>query len=71
MVVSSTANTQFASFYVDVTTISLTNQAGATVNVLVAPQSGTFGQTQEAEFIHLNGQTAPFLTAMVPLKRDS
>jgi hypothetical protein len=66
MVVSSTANSQFSSFYVDVTSISLTNQAGKTVSVLAAPQGSTFSQIQEAEFIHLNGQTAPFLTAMVP-----
>jgi hypothetical protein len=38
MVVSSTANDQFASFYVDVSSISLTNQAGTAVNVLAAPQ---------------------------------
>jgi len=66
MVVSGTANSQFSSFYVDITSISLTNQAGNTVSVLAAPQGSTFSQTQEAEFIHLNGQTAPFLTAMVP-----
>jgi hypothetical protein len=66
MVVSSTANSQFSSFNVDVTSISLTNQAGKTVSVLAAPQGSTFSQIQEAEFIHLNGQTAPFLTAMVP-----
>jgi hypothetical protein len=66
MVVSSTANSQFSSFYVDITSISLTNQAGNTVSVLAAPQGSTFSQIQEAEFIHLNGQTAPFLTAMVP-----
>jgi hypothetical protein len=66
MVVSSTANSQFTGFYVDITSISLTNQAGNTVSVLAAPQSNTFSQIQEAEFIHLNGQTAPFLTAMVP-----
>jgi len=66
MVVSSTANDQFASFYVAVTSISLTNQAGTTVSVLTAPQSNAFTQIQEAEFIHLNGQMAPFLAAMVP-----
>jgi Domain of unknown function (DUF5666) len=66
MVVSSTANGQFTNFYVDVTSISLTNQSGTTVTVLAAPQSNTFTQIQEAEFIHLNGQTAPFLAAMVP-----
>jgi Domain of unknown function (DUF5666) len=66
MVVSSTANGQFTNFYVDVTSISLTNRAGTKVDVLAAPQSPAFTQTQEAEFIHLNGQTAPFLTATVP-----
>jgi hypothetical protein len=66
VVVSSTANDQFTSFYVDITSISLTNQAGTMVSVLAAPQSKAFTQTQEAEFIHLNGQMAPFLTAMVP-----
>lgn len=64
--VSSTANSQFASFFIDVTSISLRNQAGATVTVLAAPQSNTFSQTYEAEFIHLNGQATPLLTAMVP-----
>jgi len=66
VVVSSTANAQFTSFYLDITSISLTNQAGTMVSVLAAPQSKAFTQTQEAEFIHLNGQMAPFLTAMVP-----
>jgi hypothetical protein len=66
VVVSSTANAQFTNFYVDITSISLTNQAGIMVTVLAAPQSNAFTQTQEAEFIHLNGQIAPFLTAMVP-----
>ena len=66
VVVSSTANDQFTSFYVDITSISLTNQAGTMVSVLAAPPSKAFTQTQEAEFIHLNGQMAPFLTAMVP-----
>jgi len=66
VVVSSTANGQFTNFYVDITSLSLTNQAGTTVSVLAAPQSQAFTQTQEAEFIHLNGHMAPFLTAMVP-----
>jgi hypothetical protein len=66
VVVSSTANGQFTNFYVDITSISLTNQAGTKVSVLAAPQSTAFTQTQEAEFIHLNGRMAPFLTAMVP-----
>lgn len=66
VVVSSTANGQFTSFYVDITSITLTNQAGTTVSVLAAPQSNAFAQTYEAEFIHLNGREAPFLTAMVP-----
>ncbi len=66
MVVSSTANDQFTSFYVDVTSISMTNQKGATVSVLAAPQSSAFTQIQEAEFILLNGQIEAFLTAMVP-----
>jgi hypothetical protein len=63
---SSTANGRFTSFNVDVTSLSLTNQAGTTVSVLAAPQSNAFSQTYEAEFIHLNGRPAPFLTAMVP-----
>jgi hypothetical protein len=66
VVVSSTANGQFTNFYVDITSISLTNQAGTTVSVLAAPQSNAFTQTQEAEFIHLNGRMTPFLSAMVP-----
>jgi hypothetical protein len=66
MVVSSTANGQFTNFYVDVTSISLTNRAGKKVDVLAAPQSPAFTQIQEAEFIHLNSQMAPFLTATVP-----
>ena len=66
VVVSSTANARFTSFNVDVTSITLTNQAGTMVSVLAAPQSNAFAQTYEAEFIHLNGRAAPFLTAMVP-----
>lgn len=66
MVVSSTANDQFENFYVDVTSISLTDQSGATINVLAAPQSPASTQIQEAEFIHLNGQKAAFLASMVP-----
>jgi len=66
VLVSSTANAQFTSFNVDVTSISLTSQAGTTVSLLAAPQSNTFTQTYEAEFIHLNGRAAPFLTSMVP-----
>lgn len=67
VLVSSIANAQFASFYIDLTSISLRNQAGATVTVLAAPQSNaSFSQTYEAEFIHLNGQVTPLLTAMVP-----
>jgi len=49
VVMSSTANNQFTSFYVDITSISLTNQAGTMVSVLAAPQSKVFTQTQEAE----------------------
>jgi hypothetical protein len=55
MVVSSTANDQFASFYVAINGISLTSQTGTVVNVLAAPQNNAFSQIQEAEFIHLNG----------------
>ena len=39
VVVSSTANDQFKNFYVDVTSISFTNQKGTVVSVLAAPQS--------------------------------
>jgi len=39
VVVSSTANDQFTSFYVDITSISLTNQAGTMISILAAQQS--------------------------------
>jgi hypothetical protein len=66
VVVSGTANAQLKDFYVDITSIGLTDEAGEVVTVLAAPQSQAFSQTYEAEFIHLNGLTAPLLTTKVP-----
>jgi hypothetical protein len=62
VVLSSTANGQLSNFGMGLKGISLTNQAGATVNLL----SATDATLQRAEFIHLNGGAEPLLTVNVP-----
>jgi hypothetical protein len=58
LMLSSTANDLLSQFNVDFTGLTMTNQAGKTVNV--------FDTEQKAEFIHLNGITEPLLTVSVP-----
>jgi hypothetical protein len=58
VVLSSAANDQLTEFDLVLQTLTLTNQAGTTVNVLTTPQG--------FEFIHLNGQVEPLLTVGIP-----
>jgi hypothetical protein len=58
LMLSGTANDQLSQFNVNFTGLTLTNQAGKTVNV--------FDTEQKAEFIHLNGTVEPLLTVSVP-----
>jgi hypothetical protein len=58
LMLSSTANDQLSQFNINFTGLTLTNQAGKTVNV--------FDTNQKAEFIHLNGTTEPLLTVTLP-----
>jgi hypothetical protein len=55
---ASTANDQLSSFTTTLESLTLTNQAGKTVNLLVSPVS--------EEFIHLNGHVEPIATVSVP-----
>jgi len=55
---SSTANDQLSSFTTTLQSLTLTNQAGKTVNVLASPVS--------EEFIHLNGHVEPIATVSIP-----
>jgi hypothetical protein len=55
---SSTANDQLSSFTTTLQNLTLTNQAGKTVNVLASPVS--------EEFIHLNGHIEPIATVSIP-----
>jgi Domain of unknown function (DUF5666) len=55
---SSTANDQLSSFTTTLQSLTLTNQAGKTVNLLASPVS--------EEFIHLNGHVEPIATVSIP-----
>lgn len=55
---SSTANDQLSAFTTTLLSLTLTNQAGKTVNVLTSPVS--------EEFIHLNGHVEPIATVSIP-----
>ena len=55
---SSTANDQLSSFTTTLQSLTLTNQAGKTVNLLASPVS--------EEFIHLNGHVEPIATVFIP-----
>jgi hypothetical protein len=55
---SSTANDQLSSFTTTLQSLTLTNQAGKTVNLLASPVS--------EEFIHLNGHVEPIATVNIP-----
>lgn len=58
LLLSSTANDQLSQFNINLTSLSLTNRAGKTVNL--------FTTSQNPEFIHLNGKTEPLLTVSIP-----
>jgi hypothetical protein len=58
VVLTSTANDQLTTFGMQLLTITLTNQAGKTINLLSAQQP--------FESIHLNGGIEPFFTASIP-----
>ena len=58
LTLSSTANDQLSQFDINLTSLSLTTQAGKTVNL--------FTTGQNPEFIHLNGREEPLLTVSVP-----
>jgi Domain of unknown function (DUF5666) len=55
---SSTANDQLSAFTTTLLSLTLTNQAGKTVNLLASPVS--------EEFIHLNGHVEPIATVSIP-----
>src|SRR5882762_6378027 len=58
VLVSSKANDQLTEFVVTPSSITLSDNAGKTVSLLQTPI--------ETEFMHLNGNSAPLLTASVP-----
>jgi len=58
VLISSTSNDRQSQFTATMANLTLTNQAGHTVNVFSTPQS--------VEFLHLDGNVAPLLTATVP-----
>ncbi len=62
VVLSSTANDQLSEFTIGFTGISLTNQAGQTVNLLAESDTNQ----QFAEFVHLNGLAEPLVTSSIP-----
>ena len=64
--VSSTGNDQFSGFNVDIASFALTNKAGVSVNLIPAVQNNGIYQTQNVEFLHLSGASAPLLTVMTP-----
>ncbi len=58
LLASGTANDQLSSFTVNLKSLTLTTQSGATVNVLASPVS--------EEFIHLNSRVEPLATVSLP-----
>jgi len=58
LIATSTANDQLSEFLLSLTSLTLTNQAGATVNIVPSPQS--------IEFMHLNGAAEPIVTTTIP-----
>jgi hypothetical protein len=55
---SSSSNNHLSQFNLNFSSISLTSKSGKTVTLLAAPQN--------PEFVHLNGNTEPLLTVIVP-----
>jgi hypothetical protein len=60
LVVTGTANDQLSEFGIEFQKIALISQSGASVTVLTASAS------QAAEFIHVNGDAEPLLSATIP-----
>jgi hypothetical protein len=58
VVLTGTANDQLSEFDLEFQNLTLTNQSGKTVSLLVAQQP--------SEFIHLNGAIDPLITATIP-----
>ena len=58
LLLSSSSNNHLSQFRINFSSISLTSKSGKTVTLLAAPQN--------PEFIHLNGNTEPLVTATIP-----
>ena len=58
LLLSSSSNNQLSQFKINFSSISLTSKSGKTVTLLAAPQN--------PEFVHLNGNTEPLVTATIP-----
>jgi hypothetical protein len=58
LLLSSFSNTHLSQFNINFSSISLTSKSGNTVTLLGAPQN--------PEFMHLNGNTEPLVTATIP-----
>ncbi|HLZ42798.1 MAG TPA: DUF5666 domain-containing protein [Candidatus Sulfotelmatobacter sp.] len=58
VMLSSTANDQLSQFNLEFETLTLTNQSGASVNLLM--------NQQPAEFMHVNGGTEPLTAVTIP-----
>jgi hypothetical protein len=58
LLLSSSSNNQLSQFTLNFSSISLTSKSGKTVALLAAPQN--------PEFVHLNGNTEPLVTATIP-----
>ena len=64
LLLSSTANDQLSEFFFTISSITLTNKAGAVVTLFNNPTPP--GPGQPDEFIHLNGNLEPLVTLSVP-----
>jgi hypothetical protein len=60
LVVTGTANDQLSEFDIEFQKIALIRQSGASITVLTASAS------QAAEFVHVNGDSEPLLSATIP-----
>jgi len=58
LLLSSSSNNHLSQFNLNFSSISLTSKSGKTVTLLAAPQN--------PEFVHLNGNTEPLVTATIP-----
>lgn len=66
LLITSTGNDQFSEFNIDIASFTLTNKAGASVNLIPAIQNNGIYQAQNVDFVHLNASSAPIVTAIVP-----